>query len=150
MRLRESEEGSSVIELAVLLPVLLLLACSLFNFAFWIQKAMRLQEAAEAGAAYGAIPGNTHDTAGMTQAANLSGTGSSSGGGGFVATPTDFYTCSPGGAQVTLQTSCSGIAPLHYVQVTTSITSGAAVPYSLLPANFKITGKATLRVEAQP
>jgi Flp pilus assembly protein TadG len=150
MSLRESEEGSSLIELALLLPVLLLLACSLFNFAFWIQKAMRLQEAAEAGVAYGAIPGNTHDVAGMTRAANRSATGSSAGGGGFLATPTDFYTCSPGGSQVTLQTSCSGIAPLHYVQVTTSITSGAAVRYSLVPSSFTITGKATLRVEAQP
>jgi Flp pilus assembly protein TadG len=150
MGLRKSEEGSSLIELAVLLPVLLLISFSIFDYAFWLQKAIRLQEAAEAGAAYGAIPGNATDTAGMTQAANFSATGSRSGTSGFVATPTTFYTCSPGGTQVTLQTSCSGRVPFHYVQVTTSMTSTATVGYSLLPSSVKLTGRASLRVEAQP
>jgi len=150
MSLWKSEEGSSLIELAVLLPVLLLLAFSLFNYAFWIQKAMCLQEAAAAGAAYGAIPGNTNDVTGMTQAANISATGSRTGAAGFVATPTSFYTCSPGGAQVTLQTSCSGIAPFHYVQVTTSMKSGATIGYSLVPSSIQLAGRAAFRVEAQP
>jgi len=150
MGLWKSEEGSSLIELALLLPVLLLLAFSLFNYAFWIQKAMCLQEAAEAGAAYGAIPGNTNDITGITQAANLSATGSRTGATGFLATPTTFYTCSPGGAQVTLQTSCSGIAPFHYVQVTTTMTAHASIAFSLMPSSFALTGRAAFRVEAQP
>lgn len=150
MTQRAGENGSTLLELALILPVALLVACGIFNYAFWIRRAMLLQEAAAAGAAYGALPGNVHDSAGMVQIANYSVTGSASGNSAITVSATDFYTCSPGGSQVTVSTSCSVGAPYHYVQVTTSMTPNATVHNALLPTSLALTGQATFRVETYP
>jgi Flp pilus assembly protein TadG len=150
MKLRESEDASSILELALILPPALLIACAIFNYAFWIQKAIRLQEAAAAGAAYGAIPGNASNSTGMIQAANYSATGSPTGGSGVTVTATNFYACTPGGTQVTVDTSCPSGAAFHYVQVTASTTASATVRNALLPSSLALTGIATLRVESYP
>jgi Flp pilus assembly protein TadG len=150
MTQRTGENGSSLIELALILPVALLVACGVFNYAFWIRREMVLQAGAAAGAAYGALPGNAHDSTGMVQAANYSVTGTASGNSAITVTAANFYACSPGGSQVTASTSCSVGAPYHYVQVTTSMTPNATVRSVLLPTSITLTGQATFRVETYP
>ncbi len=146
----KSEEGSSLIELAACLPLLLLIVFSLVDYAFYIQKAIRLQDAVSAAAAYGTMPGNTTNSSSMVQVANYNATGSFTGATGFTASATNFYTCTPGGSQVTATTNCSGGAPLHYVQVTGSIAAPSLVLVPGIPTSRTLNATAIYRVEVTP
>ncbi len=145
-----SEDGSTLVELAVYLPILLLFVFALVDYAFYIQKALQVQDAAATGAAYGTIPGNAANSTTMVQLANYEVTGSYNGASGFTANATNFYSCTPGGAPVALTASCSGSAPLHYVQVTTSLNISSLLPYTGLPHTQSINGSAIYRVEVTP
>jgi Flp pilus assembly protein TadG len=150
MRILRSENGQALIEFALLLlPLLLLLAYAL-DYAIWIQKAMQIQDAASVSAAYAAMPGKSFNTTQETQFANYVATGSTSGATWFTVTPTDFYTCSPGGATVTATTSCPTGAPYHYVKVTTSATPSAALGFRGISSSMTLTGSAIYRVEVTP
>ncbi len=150
MKLATSEQGSSLIEMALILPLMLLIVFSLIDYAFFIQKAIMVQDAASAAAQYGTIPGNTTNTASMIQIANFDVTGSLNGASGFTANATSFYTCSPGGTQVVATATCPTGAPYHYVQVTTSLTANNFLPYPGTPLTQTIKGSATYRVEVTP
>jgi Flp pilus assembly protein TadG len=144
------EDGSSLIELAIVLPFVMLIVFSMVDYAFFIQKAIQVQDAASAGASFGAIPGNSGNSATMIQLANFDATGSLTGATGFVAKASDFYTCTPGGAQVTATYSCPTGAPFHYVQVTTSLTATSLLAYPGVPRTQTINGSAIYRVEVTP
>ena len=148
--LGKSEEGSSLIEMAFILPLMLLIVVSLVDYAFFVQKATQVQDAAAAAAAFGAVPGNSANSATMIQLANYDVTGSFAGAAGFTANATNFYTCTPGGAQVTAATSCPGGTPLHYVEVTASLTAKSVLPFPGTPSTQIINGFAIYRVEVTP
>jgi Flp pilus assembly protein TadG len=150
MTFAESEHGSSLTELALLLPVLFLIVFSMIDYAVFIQKAIQVQDAASAAAQYGIIPGNATASSTMIQLANFDVTGSINGAAGFTANATNFYTCSPGGAHVTATTSCPTGAPYHYVQVTTSLNASNFLPIFGTPANMTLNGSAIYRVEVTP
>jgi Flp pilus assembly protein TadG len=150
MTLAKSEQGSSLIEMAVILPLMLLIVVSLVDYAFFIQKAIQVQDAASAAAAFGAMPGNNANSSTMIQLANYDATGSFTGASGFTANATSFYTCSPGGSQVSVTTSCPTGAPYHYVQVTTSFTANSILGFPGVPSTQTINGSATYRVEVTP
>jgi Flp pilus assembly protein TadG len=152
MKLATSEQGSSLIEMALILPLMLLIVFSLIDYAFFIQKAIMVQDAASAAAQYGTIPGNTNSTATMIQIANYDVTGSLSppANSGFTANATSFYTCSPGGSHVVATATCPTGAPYHYVQVTTSLSANNLFPFPGTPLNQTINGSATYRVEVTP
>jgi Flp pilus assembly protein TadG len=139
-----------MIEMAVILPLLLLVVYSLVDYAFFIQRAIQVQDAASAGAEYGTIPGQSGNSATMIQLANYDATGSLSGAPNFTANATNFYTCTPGGAHVTATTSCPSGAPYHYVQVSTSLTATNAIPFPGVPNTRTLTGLAIYRVEVTP
>jgi Flp pilus assembly protein TadG len=150
MRLVRSENGSILIEFAFVLPLLVLTLAYMVDYALWIQKAMQLQDAASAAAAYGAIPGNATASSSMTQLANYIVTGSPTGASWLTVNSTNFYTCSPGGTQVTATTSCPTGAPYHYVQVTVSASPTSQLGYRVIPSTMALTGTATYRVEVTP
>jgi Flp pilus assembly protein TadG len=150
MRLARSEDGSILIEFALILPPLILMMAYMVDYALWIQKAMQLQDAATDAAAYGAIPGNTLKTAEMQALANFIATGSTSGAGWFTVTPTNIYTCSPGGSAVTSTTTCPTGAPYHYVTVTTSATPTGLLAFRGIPSSLSLSATATYRVEVTP
>jgi len=50
MRLAAAEDGSSLIEFALLLPMMLSVLVGLTDYGLWAQKTMQLQAAADAGA----------------------------------------------------------------------------------------------------
>ena len=64
MRLLRSESGVAMVEFALFLPILAFLFVGIVDYALEIQQALQIQEAASAGAAYGAIPGNQKSFAG--------------------------------------------------------------------------------------
>ncbi len=139
------------IELAVILPTMLLIVFYLTNLVLWAQQALQLQNAASAGAAYGAIPGHATDTTGMTKWANYNATGSTSGATGVTINSSFYYTCTPGGAQVTAGTSCSsGYPPLQYVKVTASRTVTSALGFPGVPSSLSLSESAIYRVQGTP
>jgi Flp pilus assembly protein TadG len=150
LELAKSQLGSSLIELAISLPLLFLIVFSMVDYGFYIQKAIQVQDAASAGAAYGAIPGNFANSATMIQLANFDATGSATGASGFTATATNFYTCTPGGAHVTVITTCSTGAPFHYVQVTASLAATSLLPVPGMSGSQTIAATAIYRVEVTP
>jgi len=142
-----SERGVATVEFALFLPVLAFLFIGIVNYALEIQQTMQIQEAASAGAAYGAIPGNQKSLTGMQTAAQNAASGVS----GFSATASDIFTCSPGGTTVTSASSCSGYGtPIEYVQVSTSATVPALLAYPGMPSSLTLHGSATYRVPWQP
>jgi len=154
MRLARSEDGSVLIEFALLLPPLVLMMAYMVDYSLWIQKAMQLQDAATDAAAYGAIPGNatnssTNITA-MKALANYIVTGSISGATWLTVTPAEFYTCSPGGSQVTATTSCPTGAPYHYVQMTVTATPTGLLGFRGIPSSLSLSAVVTNRVEVTP
>jgi Flp pilus assembly protein TadG len=159
MKRGRSEDGSILIEFALLLPPLVLMLAFMVDYALWIQKAMQIQDAAAAAAAYGAIPGKSSNTTQMTQLANYIATGSVNGASWFkVNSPAtmSFYSCTPGGTHVTATTSCPTGAPYRYVQVTTTASPAGLlgdtfIPASIvIPSSMTLSGSATYRVEGTP
>ncbi len=136
MRFLRKDDGSGLIELALILPLMLLIVFAIVNYAQWIQRAILVQDAAAAGASYGTIPGNSTNHTNMVAIANWNAT--------------DFYTCSPGGAQVTAITDCPTGAPFHYVQVNTATTVKNFIPWPRIPSSIAIKGQAIYRVEVTP
>ncbi len=149
-KIARSEDGSILIEFALLLPPLVLMLAYMVDYALWIQKAMQLQDAASAAAAYGAIPGNATNASQMTALANFIATGSTAGAAWLTVSTTNFWTCSPGAAQVTATTSCPSGAPYHYVKVTTSGSQASLLGFRGISSSLALGGSATYRVEVTP
>jgi Flp pilus assembly protein TadG len=143
-----SDDGSALVEFAVCVTVLVLLLVGIADYALLIQQAMQVSEAAAAGASYGAIPGNSKDTAGMQTAAQNAASGLS----GFAATAADIFTCSPGGTAVTSSTICTGYGtPIEYVQVKTSATVYPLLKYTgISSSSIPLKATATYRVQWVP
>jgi Flp pilus assembly protein TadG len=159
MRLCRSEDGSILIEFALILTPMILILASMVDYALWIQKEMQFQEAASASAAYGAVPGNLTvfplsqgEKDVMTALAMYIVTGSSTktNSAAFTVTPADFYACTPGGSHVAATTTCASGAPFHYVQVATSGTMNNLIPFRWIPSSLTLHGSATYRIEVYP
>jgi Flp pilus assembly protein TadG len=145
-RFAECCEGSALVDFALLLPVLVLIFIGVVDYSLFLQQEMQVSEAAAAGAAYGAIPGNTKDYTGMQTAARNTAIGIS----GFAVTAVDIFTCTPGGTAVTSSTTCSGYGtPIEYVQVQTSATLTPLFSYAGI-STLTLKGNATVRVPWTP
>ena len=68
--LRTNQKGSSFIETALMVPLMLLMCCGAMDFARVIYTGVEVANAARAGVQYGALlPGRSGDMTGMTNAA---------------------------------------------------------------------------------
>jgi len=149
-RLIRSESGSILIETAVIMSAMILTLAYVTDTAIWIKRAIELQNAVMAGAAFGTIPGHQVDTSGMTQWANYDATSGGSSP-GISMTSTSFYTCTPGGSQVSFGSSCSsGSAPLQYVKVTATSTISGLLAFPGIPTSLALQTSATYRVYGNP
>ncbi len=143
MNFFQSEDGSALVETALLMPLLLLIVLGVFDYALVIEKRMRLAEAAAAGTAYAALPGNGQDVAGAENAAMLAAANMPE----MVVTATPFFTCSPGGGHVTQDTMCSGgTGPMQWMEVDASATPTMKFQLPGLPANMQLSARSIYRV----
>ena len=142
-RFLAAEDGSSLIELGLLLPVAITIILAATECAVYQRGAIVVLEAASVGARYGIVAGNASDVAGMKKAAQNASQGLT----GFTASATAFCSCSPGGSQVSCSVTCSNpqVAMSHYVQVTTSATLPGAFHVAGLPTSMKPTATSTMR-----
>src|ERR1700677_3136360 len=135
---RNSQRGASIIEVALMTPFLLLLVIGVIDFGRAFYDGIELENAARAGAAYGAI--NPTDTAGMVTTAKSDAADISS----VTATASYGCMCSDGTSS---SASCtptpswtSSARQVNYVQVNTSYTYTPFLPWPGVPASFALTG----------
>ena len=139
---RKSRRGASLLEMAFLVPVLMLLLVAVIDFGRAYYLTIELANAAEAGALYGA--NNPGDTTGMQNAATTDAPDVP----GITATATMGCECSDG---TSAQSPCPATAPtcsvnvVNFVQVTTTATYNTLFHYPGIPSSFALTGKSKMR-----
>ena len=146
-RLLGDESGSALLEFAVILSVMVFLLLGTVDYTCEILRAMQIQNAATAGATYGAVPGNESNLTGIQSytvalAPYVKG---------ITATATNVWVCSPGGTSVSSASLCTGsVTPYKYVVVTTNATIPVAMTYPGIPASTVLTATARMRVPWTP
>lgn len=140
-QISRKSEGASLVETALLLPIMLLLAAGAVDFgrAYW--TAIEIESAAHAGALYGIQ--NPTDTSGMVTAANLGADGLPA----LQSTAAYGCECSDGSSPVA---DCSFI-PLcdynyvNYVSVTSTATFVPLMRYPGIPNSFTLSSTSRMR-----
>ena len=133
--------GAALVELAFVIPILLLLVFGAVNFGHAYYVGLEVTNAAHAGAEYGSL--NPTDTTGITKAAtqiapNLSNLTILSG-----------CECSDGSSYIASclpakPTTCSANV-VNRVTVKTSTVYTTLVPWGIIPSKFTLSGTATVR-----
>lgn len=140
-----SESGASLIELALVLPILFLLLLAAVDFGRAYYLAIEVSDAAHAGALYGSQ--NSTDTAGMQSAAvaNASDVPNFT-----TSSVTASYGCECSDGSIPVATcsttpSCGSMNVVDYVQVNTSTSYSAMLPYPGIPSSITLRGRARMR-----
>lgn len=141
----QDARASSIVELALLVPIFAALLVGAAQFGLLCYAAIELSEAARAGVAYGSqTSGTASDTSGMQTAATNAAPNIT----GMSAVASQFWVCS--NAMTThysvAPTCTTGNHVIHYVQVNTSMA--ATTPFQLAghPSSYTLTGTAIMRV----
>lgn len=146
-RIGGDRRGTSFIETAILVPVVLLLSCGTMDFARVVYAGIEISNAARAGVQYGALnPGNSGDTSGMAQAAvnDAADLGTSN----VTATASNFCECVGGSSTVDCgSTTACGTTPPGYVSVTANYTFNTIVHWPGLPQSVTLSRTAKMRVQ---
>lgn len=135
------DDGAPLIELALLLPVLLLLLVGAVDYGRGYYAAIEVSSAAESGALYGTL--NPSDTAGMISMAKLDAADVS----GLSATAAYGCECSDGSnasANCVATPACSSNV-VKYVQVTASANYSPILPYPGIPSSISLSRTVRLR-----
>jgi Flp pilus assembly protein TadG len=142
-KLARSEAGASLVEFAIMAPVMIFLLIGLIEVGRYTYFAILAANAARAGVSYGAQNAITaFDNTGMQNAALQDAQNISN----FTATPNHF--CSSDGVTVSACPSGTGPTPplYYYVQVTTTGTFSSLFNYPGIPNHIPISGSAVMRV----
>ena len=142
-----NESGSSLVELALIMPIFLVLLIGAAEFGIMAYDSIEVSSAAYAGAAYGAQSGAT---AANTALIVLAATNDAPNVAGLTATSTSSCACSNGTVITCATASASCVSPgriLKYVQVNTTATVTPVMHLPWLPSVFTLQGQAILRVE---
>lgn len=153
MRARRSQAGQTLLELALLLPIFLVLLMGMFDLGRYMYIYILVGNAARAGAAYGAQSlAQSADTTGIQTAAQND---YQNNGGVSALTVNSSFSCGcdVAGAAPT-SVACTGTgagtcASGHWVvtlSVTASGTYSALFPYPGIPASISVSDTATVRV----
>jgi Flp pilus assembly protein TadG len=139
-------QGTSFIETAILVPMLLLVCCGVMDFARVVYAGIEIASAARAGVQYGALsPGNSGDTAGMVQAAlnDAADLGSSN----VTATARNFCGCNSSTTEVACSSTTCTVTPSGYVSVTASYTFNTTLNWPGVPQSVVLSRTAQMRVQ---
>ncbi len=137
-----SEQGNSLVEVALLVPVMIAILTGAVDFGRAYYLANEVAGAAQAGAVYGSQ--NITDTAGMASAAKLDAPDVSS----ISASGSWGCECSDGSSAsascTTTPTSCSANV-VYYAKVTASASYKPVVPWPGIPSSILIARSVTMR-----
>jgi Flp pilus assembly protein TadG len=143
------QRGQAMIELAIALPILLLLTIGVIEFGRVAYYSIEVSDAARAGAQYGSQSlADAANTANITQAAlndapDIAAT--------LTVNPPPGQSCvCPGSGSVAGACPAAGCPyPLVYLTVTTSYTLNTLFQYPGIPTSFNLTGVSTMPVQRQ-
>lgn len=140
---RRSTSGQALIELAVTMPLLVLLLVGAAELARVAYAAIETSNAARAGVQYGAQNHVTaSDFAGMQLAATNDGPNVH----GLAANASNFCICANGEASTCATGDCAGSRILEYVTVNTTSTFDPLIYCPGLPTSFTLNGQAVMKV----
>jgi len=135
--------GQASVELALSLPLLLMMFLLVVEMGRAFYIAISVSNAARAGVQYGSQNLSTAaDNAGMEAAAASNAPNIV----GMTATATHFCQCANGSASTCLSTDCSGNHRLLYTQVNTSAPYTPLVNFMGILPSMTVPGKAVMRV----
>jgi Flp pilus assembly protein TadG len=137
------EGGQSLLEFAVLAPVILLLLVGAIEIGRLAYLSILVNNAAHAGVQYGAQNlATAADNSGMQNAALNDGQNIA----GLTASASHYCTCADGSSSSCQATDCAGSHRLVYVQVNTTGQFQSLFAYPGLPASYTVSGQAVMRV----
>jgi Flp pilus assembly protein TadG len=144
--LARGDSGSALAEIAVVLPMLVLLLIGLMEVGRFGSYLIMTENAARAGAQYGAQNTITaNDPIGMKNSAKSDAQNDA----GLSANAITFCQCADGTASTCLATDCSSSHRLIFVEVDTTGTWPSLTNFWYLPASLKsitVHGKSVMRV----
>jgi Flp pilus assembly protein TadG len=139
--MRGGDEGQSLVETAVMFPLLIVLLAAGAEFARAAFAAIEVSSAAKAAVQYGAQNHSTvQDSTGMQTAAANDAADLT----GLTATPSTSLICSDGTA--VSSTDCPGAHVEVILTVTTSATYNPLIHWPGLPTTFALSGQAVQKV----
>lgn len=142
---RASDAGAAAVELAVVLPVLMLLAIGIADYSRVFASAITVANAAKAGAQYGV---QTTVTSNDTAAINFAARQDALDAGSITVTSTRVCRCADGSIVNCVTATCEAYgAPRIYVTVTVSKAVDMLFDYPGLPAAINVSRTATLRAQ---
>jgi Flp pilus assembly protein TadG len=147
-RLARSERGTSLVEFAIVLPVMIFMFLGVVELGRYGYYAILAANAARAGVQYAVqSTGTAVDTAGITNAARADGENLAS----WTVTVKQF--CAVNGAAPTQCTISNGSPPapntIYYIQVQVGGTYKSLLNYPGIPTNVPVLGSAMMRVAFQ-
>jgi hypothetical protein len=144
---RRAQRGQALVEVATFIPFLLFLTIGLIDVGKYTYYAIQVNNAARAGAAYGAQSTSAEAyTAGITAAVNTDASGLPS---SAYSSSGHYCICANGvgGQQVCSPLpTCAGSHPLNYVYVNTSEQFNILFKMPWLPNTLTVTGSSVMRV----
>ena len=142
-RRRARNSGQASVELALSLPLLLMMFLVVVETGRAFYIAISVTNAARAGVQYGSQNLSTAgDNAGMQAAATSDAANIT----GMTAVATHFCKCSDGTASTCLATDCAGSHRLLYTKVTTSASYAPLINFMGILPSMTVPGKAVMRV----
>lgn len=140
---RSRRSGHSIIELAIMLPVLTLLCLGTADFARVFYAGVELNTAARAGAQYGSQSVLTAaDATGMVAAAKLDAPNLT----GVTASASQCTCNTPSSVTACASNYCLRDPQATFVTVDTQYLFQTAAPYPGIPSSLALTGKAVMVV----
>lgn len=138
-----SDSGQALVELAMILPVALVLLLGIAEMGRYANACIVVGHAARAGVQYAAqnrvaASSNTQ----IIQAAQADASEFSN----LTVTPSIYCTCADGASSTCEPTDCSGSRIIEYSKVDTQISMQSLFHYPSLPQSYTVKGEAIMRV----
>jgi Flp pilus assembly protein TadG len=129
-------KGNVILEAALVLPILLLLAFGTIEFGYYFYVKNNVQGAAREGVRASIAPGATNADVNAAVAASMTTSGLSQSGYTVTTVPADVSTATPG-ASIRVTVQCAW-----------GVVGGGARPMRLMSANKSVRGNASMRKES--
>ena len=139
---RSADPGQALAEVAVIVPLLVLLLIGLIEVGRYANFSILVRNAARAGVQYGA---QNLVTAADNTAMQNAATADAQNIAGLTATATHFCKCSDGSASTCLPADCASSHRLVYVQVDTTGTFSSLLNFGGIVPTLTVAGRAVMR-----
>jgi Flp pilus assembly protein TadG len=141
MKVWRSQEGSTLVELALILPVLTLMLLCVLDANMVVQGSMTVTDSTRAAAQYAALSNST--LSGVVAAAKNAAAGIP----GYNVTASDSCTCgSSAGSSACSNGTCGSGTPIKYVTITATATLPILFSVKGFPASIPV--RSVMRVRA--